>query len=105
MLTVAINGLHECSHAAQSHETITGSQVVHPEISFSHHCPCVPFEQHNDFDGCDTCANCSCHAPLTIHPFQIAYNPIILDLSTFAPFNFLPEVYLSLFVPPDSAVV
>ena len=104
MLTVAVNGLHVCDHAMQSHVT-TSDRISNPDISASHQCPCVPLEQHNDYDGCDKCENCSCHAPLTIQSFQISYNPIILNLCTFDPFKFLPEVYLSLFVPPDSAAV
>jgi hypothetical protein len=106
LLTVTINGVHESAHAMQSHVTVASDQASASEISASHQCPCTPLEQHKDYDGCNTCVNCTCHAPLTIQPFQLSYNPSVLDdLYASAPFNFLPEVYLSLFVPPDSATV
>ena len=105
MLTVTINGVHESAHARQDHVTAACDRAAHTELSASQHCPCAPLEQHNDYDGCDTCVNCVCHAPLTMQPFLLSYNPVILDLHISAPLNFLPEVYLSLFVPPDSAAV
>ncbi len=105
MLTVMVNGAHECAHAMQTDVTAARGLASNPEISAAHECPCAPLEQHNDYDGCDKCVNCVCHASLAIQPFQISYNPIILDLNTFASFNFLPAVYLSLFVPPDSVTV
>ncbi len=105
MLVVMSNGAHESAHAMQNHEAAANELVSQPELSESHECPCAPLEQHNDCDGCDKCVNCNCHAPLTVRPFQICYNPIILDLGKFHQFSFLPEVYLSLFVPPDSATV
>ena len=105
MLTVVGNAVHESAHARHSHVTVAGEMTLQPEISGSHQCPCAPLEQHNDCDGCDICVNCPCHAPLAIQPFQMSYNPIIMDLNRCDQFNFLPEVYLSLFVPPDSAAV
>jgi hypothetical protein len=102
MLTVTINGLHICDHAMQSHVTTTSDQISIPDISASNQCPCAPLEQHKNYDGCDICVNCSCHAPLTIQPFQLSYNPSILDnLYASDPFKFLPEVYLSKFIPPQ----
>jgi len=106
MLVVTINGVHESAHAMQSHVIASIDQASPSEISASHQCPCAPLEQHKDYDGCYTCINCTCHAPLTIQPFQLSCNPSVLDnLYASAPFNFLPKVYLSLFVPPDSATV
>ena len=104
MLTVTINGVHESAHALQSHVTAAGDQVSPADISASQHSPCSPHEHHDDYDGCDTCINCVCHASLIIQPFQFCYNPSILDLSTSDPFKFLPEVYLSKFIPPHILV-
>lgn len=98
MLTVTINGVHESAHALQG-PVISASPaegVVAPD-----HTPCTPFEHHQDYDGCDSCVNCACHASLTVAPFQLTYNPIMSDLSTFDPFKHLPEVYLSRFIPPQ----
>ena len=105
MLTIAINGVLETAHALQRHATAVSDHVSSSEILESHQCPCAPLEPHNDFDGCDTCVNCSCHAPLTIQQLMLSYNPLESDMHKSTSFNFLPEVYLSLFVPPDSAAV
>lgn len=100
-LAVTFNCVHASAHAMQGHVT-AASDRPHSEISVSHQCPCAPSEQHEDYDGCDTCVNCACHAPLAMHQFQLSYNPIILDLSIFDPFTRLPEVYLSKFIPPQN---
>ena len=100
MLTVTADGVRGNAYAMESH-VAAGDEASYTETSASHQCPCSPVEQHNDYDGCETCVNCACHAPLTIQPFKLSYNPSILDLQTFDPFKFLPEVYLSKFIPPQ----
>jgi hypothetical protein len=104
MLTVTINGVHISAHAMQSHVIDASIQASSAENSASHQCPCSPLEEHKDCDGCDTCINCACHAPLSIEQFQLSYNPIILDMSTSDPFKHLPEVFLSKFIPPHILV-
>jgi hypothetical protein len=105
LLTTLINSMYgtpitEC-HAAGSN-----SPVAYSDVSTPHDCPCFPHdEQHTDHDGCTQCVNCACHAPLTMHPFQLVYRPVIAVLQTLVPLTILPEVFLSLFVPPDSAFV
>jgi len=100
-LTVTINGVHNNAHAMQSQIAAASVQVSTSEITASHHCPCIPHDQHEDADCCDTCINCACHAPLTVQPLQLGYNPIISELSAPDPFKHLPEVYLSKFIPPQ----
>lgn len=100
MLTVTINGVHESAHAMQCHVNAANDQSL-LEISSTHQCPCSPLEQLKDYDGCDNCDNCVCHAPLTVQQFKTDYSPSVLDLLTFDPFRFLPEVYLSKFIPPQ----
>ena len=34
--------------------------------------------------------------------FQFGYNPVILDLKRSEPFKYLPEVYLTRFIPPQN---
>lgn len=101
MLTIAISGVHESAHAMQSHVTSASKQASHSEISAPHQCPCAPLEQHKDYDGCDKCVNCPCHAPLANEILQISYNPSTLILRFSDPFKFLPEVFLSKFIPPQ----
>jgi hypothetical protein len=103
MLAVTIDGARESAQAMQSRVSAAKDQTSHSEISTPHHCPCTPLEEHKDNDCCDTCANCACHAPLTVRPFQLSYNPIIVVLSSHDPFKLLPEVYLSKFIPPQQA--
>jgi hypothetical protein len=100
MLAITIQGAHESAHAMQRPVNGTGSTL---ENQAPHHdnTPCTPFEHHQDYDGCDSCINCFCHASLTILPINLGYNPVISDLQTFDPFRFLPEVYLTKFIPPQ----
>ncbi|PKN16446.1 MAG: hypothetical protein CVU66_00920 [Deltaproteobacteria bacterium HGW-Deltaproteobacteria-23] len=98
MLAVTIQGAHESAHALQTPAHAASSAEEAPA---SHDTPCTPFEHHQDYDGCDSCVNCPCHASFTIQPLQLSYNPVISDLHTFDPFKYLPEVYLSKFVPPQ----
>lgn len=98
MLSVAINGMHANAHAGQGHGAPSG---CHQESGGDAH-PSTPFEPHQDDDGCNSCINCTCHAPLTVQPFQLSYSPIIMTLRLSAPFRHLPEVYLSKFIPPQN---
>ena len=101
ILTVTINGIYESARAMQSHVKMVNDQLL-SRISSTHQCPCTPLEQRKDYDGCDTCTNCTCHAPLTIQSLQLRYNPVVSDLNTPDPFKHLPEVYLSKFIPPQN---
>jgi len=98
MLAVTINGAHESAHAMQSPAISVGSALETPA---THDTPCTPFEHNQDYDGCDSCVNCACHASMPVLSFKLGYNPVISDLSTSDPFKYLPEVYLSKFVPPQ----
>jgi len=104
MLTVMINGVLESAHAhaTSSNDTSVSGSIAHPGASATHGSPCNPLEQHQGCDGCDSCINCSCHAPFIIQPYQIGYDPIILDLSTSETFRHLPEVFLAKFIPPQN---
>ena len=102
VLSVTVNCVHNNAHAMESHLSAAGDRASQAEMSAPHQCPCTPLEQHEDYDGCDTCANCACHAPLTIHQFELRYNPMVLDLSMSDTFTHLPEVFLSKFIPPQN---
>lgn len=85
----------------QNQVAAADDQGSHSEVSVTHQCPCAPLEPHKDYDGCDSCINCACHAPLTVQPIQLGYNPITLNLNKSEPFKHLPEVYLPKFIPPQ----
>ena len=103
LLAVTILCVHENAYATHHHATIV-KITSHTEITAPADCPASPLEQHKECDGCDTCAHCACHAPLTIQPFRFSYNPTVLVLQTCDPFNSLPEVFLSKFIPPEKRV-
>lgn len=102
MLAVAVHGVHESAHAMQGCVTASDDSVItKAEYSAPHKCPCAPPAEHKDYDGCDTCLNCSCHAPLAVQPLVLNYDPIILNLRFSDPYQYLPEVFLSKFIPPQ----
>lgn len=104
LLTATINGVCGNAHAMDSHAS--GPCVQNnSNVTSPHECPCSPDEQQSDDDGCNRCVNCACHAPLIMNRFQLVYTPVIADLHIITPLTVLPEVFLSLFVPPDSANV
>jgi hypothetical protein len=102
MLTATINGVYECAHAMPESPAMAGEQISAALFSSADQCPCPPLGQQNDCDGCDTCVDCVCASFLTSQRFHFSYNPSLQDLHRFEPFTYLPEVYLSLFVPPQS---
>jgi len=56
-----------------------------------------------DNDMCGSCRYCACHAPLLHQPIQLACVPQYNLLQpTGEPFEAPPEVYLSIFIPPQS---
>jgi len=101
MFTVTINNVHESAHAMQSHVSAAVAQTTQNELSAPHQCPCTPLEQNTDFDGCDTCNNCACHAPISVQPLQLSYSPVIVDLNTPNSFMYIQEVYFTKFIPPQ----
>jgi len=103
ILFATINGACENAHAMQSHYSAASIQVSACGVSASETCPCCPSEhRHSDSDGCNTCLNCICHGSLAMQQFQFGYNPVILDLKRSEPFKYLPEVYLTRFIPPQN---
>jgi hypothetical protein len=105
LLTAIINGVCGNTHAMDSHASGPCSPTNYSDVTSPHECPCSPDGQHSDDDGCSRCVNCACHAPLIMNRFQLVYTPVIADLQIITPLTVLPEVFLSLFVPPDSADV
>jgi hypothetical protein len=100
-LFVTINCVHESAHAVQRDMAATGD-TEQSTVSASHQCPFAPLEQHEDYDGCDACVNCACHAPLAFQQFQLSYRPMILALNTTYLFKHPPEVFLPKFIPPQN---
>lgn len=104
VLTVTIHGVCEGAHAVQDRAPALGEQGALSQLSGSDHCPCGPVEHEGDFDACDTCVNCICHASMTVEPFRLSYNPVFSDLKSSESFKPLPEVHLSKFIPPRNLI-
>jgi hypothetical protein len=69
-------------------------------------CPCGPSSTQSSSDHfCFGSCNGPCHAPLSSIIVTFAYSPISTCLSHAEVAKHIPEVHLSLFVPPDSASV
>ena len=103
MLSVALHGVHECAYASQGNvATSNDSAITHAKSPASQQSPCPPPIQHEDNDGCDTCVNCPCHAPLTAQQLVLSYDPIVVSLRLSDPYHYLPEVFLSKFIPPQN---
>lgn len=102
LLTVSIDCGHASAYVTDFQVKAADSLTALSGSCDGHHCPCSPQGERADHDGCDTCAGgCSCHAPLLVHHFNLNYAPSLLDISTFDTFKYLPEVFLSKFVPPQ----
>lgn len=86
----------------------SATQLVQVQSGSTPDCPCSPLDHGHDHDGdsdgdtCDNCASCGCHASV----FNTHTLPVRIPWLTIAgwhePFRYLPEVYLSLFVPPQA---
>lgn len=103
ILTATITCVCENAHAAESRLPAAGELTSHQECATaSDPCPSCPLDQRHDNNDCDTCADCACHASLTIQQFQLSHTPLFFGLNASEPFKYLPEVYLSKFIPPQN---
>lgn len=65
--------------------------------------PCCPDEDESPSDHCGSCLSCPCHAPLNSQGALLSYSPLIISLSFPEHLNASPDVYRSIFVPPQLA--
>ena len=101
MVAVTFHGVVDSAHAMQGNAaTPKKVTVFHTETCADHPSPSTPSPEHKDLDGCDTCVNCICHAPLPMQQLVLHYSPVVRDLIFSEPNQFLPEVFLSKFSPP-----
>jgi hypothetical protein len=86
----ALNSLHE-------HDS--------PQVHDSN-CPCAPSPADSSRDHfCADDCGCPCHAPLRSTLLTLTYSGSSTYLDNADLIRHIPEVYLSLFVPPDSAAI
>lgn len=103
ILIGTVHGVHECAHAMQGCMVAADDAAVPSAASASSHpSPCTPPPDHQDYDGCDTCVNCACHAPLAVQHGMPCYDPPIFTVRFAEPFTYLPDVFLPKFIPPQN---
>jgi hypothetical protein len=90
-------GAHGTAYTSQEHDTAQ---------SHDSSCPVAPSPSHDPSDHfCTGDCGCPCQAPLPSAAITFTYSPSFTYLYHAEPACYIPEVYLSLFVPPDSATV
>jgi len=100
MVCTMLIGVCKNAHAMQCADTPSCEQTLSLADS-SPQCPCCPLEQQSRESACDFSCDCACHVSLSLHPFSFNYTPVFSELQSFDPFAFLPQVFLSKFIPPQ----
>jgi len=90
-------GAHAEENVSHPHEFDLAADSDHP---------CTPSPAHPTNDHfCAGDCGCPCHAPLTSPAISFTHSRLFTYLFLVELTRYIPEVYLSLFVPPDSASV
>lgn len=88
-----------------AHDT---ANTPHEQDLFQIHesnCPCAPSPAHSPNDHfCIGDCGCPCQAPLTSSALTFTFSRIFTYLYPTEITRHIPDVYLSLFVPPDSFI-
>jgi hypothetical protein len=88
-------GVHDTAKASPGHDR---------EQMHDSDCPGAPSPSHSPNDHfCAGDCGCPCQAPLPSSALTFTYSRSFTYLYHAEPTRHIPEVYLSLFVPPDSA--
>jgi hypothetical protein len=89
-----------------AHETASISHEHDMAQIHGNSCPCTPSPQHSPDDHiCIDDCDCPCNAPLPSTILTYTTHRSFTNLYHAELIQQFPEVYLSLFVPPDSAAV
>jgi hypothetical protein len=90
-------GIHDTASAPHDQDM---SQV------YDSRCPCSPSQSHTPFDHfCAGDCGCPCQAPLSSSVLTFIHSRSFTYLYPTEITRHIPEVFLTLFVPPDSATV
>lgn len=100
MLSAILGGVCEDAHAAPGADLLRSQDAV-SYLDQGGACPCCPLEGQADPHGCHAGCDCACHASLNVQPYSYFYTPVLSDLHLCETFAYLPEVFLSRFVPPQ----
>jgi hypothetical protein len=103
MLVISIScdcGTASASDSADA--SVKAKQTVSKADGCASHCPGCPDSDDSDSGHCDSCS-CPCHAPLSVQPIRLTFSELVSPLAFHEPFIYLPQVYLSKFIPPQNA--
>ena len=89
-----------------AHETVNISHAHDTRQIHDGNVPAEPLQSHSPDDhSCLGDCGCPCQAPLLNVSITLGSSRPFTFLSHYEKARFIPEVYLSLFVPPDSSFV
>ena len=85
-----------------AHETTAASPALDPDQSHVCGCPAAPSPSPSAADHfCTGDCNCPCQAPLSFPMISVSYSPLFVSLQHTESARYIPEVYLSKFIPPQ----
>jgi hypothetical protein len=89
-----------------AHENANASSVHDLGQIHDSSCPCTPSPSHSPKDhSCVGDCGSPCHAPLPSSTITLTHSRTFTYLFHAERTRYIPKVYLSLFVPPDSATI
>jgi hypothetical protein len=103
MLFSTMDGVFQSARAAA-----VATPAAEPGCQVSLHagspsdCPCAPNDQGGASGHCDDCEGCGCGASLFGQLFLFVYHPITEELRFLDHPRFVPEVFLTKFIPPPN---
>jgi hypothetical protein len=100
MFLVTVASVCQTSHASEAGSLSSAHHAAVSAPGAAGDSP-SPLDQHGTADDCHDCAGCDCHSLVSGQPIRIVFNLVSLEVGTSDPFQYLPEVYLSRFVPPQ----
>jgi len=101
ILVFATSPMCEAEHLKQSN-SVGVSQFEQIVFAADLHAPHATDFQSHPCGPCHSCTTCSCHAPISQSTSMPSRVPVVLVAAAHYPFQYLPEVYLSFFVPPQN---
>ena len=90
-----------------AHEAVSSFLTENSGAIHDSDCLCAPAPSHAQDDDhvCFGGCNGPCHAPLASTPVIFTYSPLLIARHPAEITRHIPEVYLSLFVPPDTTIL
>ncbi|GFO63552.1 hypothetical protein [Geomonas paludis] len=96
-----LSGACDNAHALEGCGTAADCMQAASHVDRGCDTPDCPLQGDAGHDNCDFCCDCACHVSLSVGHFSLDYHPVFAALHTFDRFTFIPEVFLSKFVPPQ----